>query len=86
MEEKNMTGICWKTKKKCFPTYKDTLKFARKVEKNNTLRSKRYGSECGRNLPKTAKKELSLYKRCKSIYICKYCGWYHFSSVNLKHK
>lgn len=65
---------------------KDTLKFARRMEKNNTLRGKRYGSECGRNLPKTAQRELSLYKRCNAIYVCKYCGCYHFSSINLKNK
>lgn len=81
-----MVGVCWKTKKKCFETYKDTLKFARRVEKNNTLRGKRYGRECGRNMPPTAKKEMSLYKRCKAIYVCKHCGFYHFSSVNLKSK
>ncbi len=84
--DKAVIGLCWKTKKKCFANYKDCLKFARRVEKNNTLRSKRYGSDCGRNLPKTAQREMSLYKRCKAIYVCKYCGFYHFSSINLKNK
>lgn len=84
--DKAVICLCWKTKKKCFTNYKDCLKFARRVEKNNTLRSKRYGSDCGRNLPKTAQREMSLYKRCKAIYVCKYCGFYHFSSINLKNK
>lgn len=35
--EKAVIGLCWKTKKKCFSNYKDTLKFARRVEKKQHL-------------------------------------------------
>lgn len=82
MKDKSVVGICEHSKKKCFESYTDCLKFARRVTRNNRARAKSLGREGYRNVPKFGRNDLQLWKNCKSIYKCKCCGYWHFSSVN----
>lgn len=84
--EKNVISICKESKKKCFLTYKDALWFARSVERANMKRQKTRGRERNRNVSKLIQKEMQYEKRLRSIYVCKYCGYYHFSSMKTKSK
>lgn len=84
--EKNVIAICEESKKKCFLTYKDALRFARSVERANMKRKKIRGRERNRNVSKLIQKEMQYEKRLRSIYVCKHCGYYHFSSMKTKSK
>jgi hypothetical protein len=84
--EKGVVAICPVSKKKCFPTYKDALRFSRKIELTNQKRKKLRGRQWNRNVSKLQQTEMQLEKRVRSIYICEYCGYYHFSSMKSKSK
>lgn len=79
--EKSVVGLCPRNHKKQFLTYKDALKFARHVNHVNSIDRRKYGKLRGRNASNIVQKNIHINKTCKSIYICKYCGYYHFSSM-----
>lgn len=78
---KYVIKICAATNKKCFATYTDCVKFARRVSRRNALARRKVGSEAYRNLSPLDIKEMNLWKRCKSVYLCEHCNYWHFSSV-----
>lgn len=79
-KDKGVVGTCETCGKKQFADYKSARKFALKITAQNARTRKARGSNFARNCEGNDCADLVQGKRLRVIYVCRFCGLWHFSS------